>query len=353
MTQGPIASRIPAQRLQDLVAAILMADGMSRSHAFEVAEVLVWADLRGVPGHGCKRLERYLAFIARGDLDPRARPELTPLMPAAFLCAANRSAGAVAMSMATREAMATASRIGAAFGVVRQTTHTGAIGYFVEQMAAAGFIGVAAAAGPLNMAYHGASVPSLSTSPLAIAVPGPDGPLVLDMATSAMSIGKLKGMAERGEALPPGVALDEDGRPALEAARAVLPLPLGGAKGSGLAFMIECLTSLLAGAPIATPALTGTGRRRHMQNAFVLAVSVETFRSAGAFGADVGAFVEAIKALPLAPSATEIRPPGQRGREAFSRNLGEGVALAAGTRRQLGAAAAARGIDDVPWPTEA
>jgi ureidoglycolate dehydrogenase (NAD+) len=194
------------------------------------------------------------------------------------------------------------------------------------------------------MAYHGAAAPSLATSPLAIGVPAADGPLILDMATSMASMGRLLALAERGGTLEAGVALDAEGRPTLDAALAVTPLSLAGAKGSGLSFMIECLTSLLAGHVIVAPVLHGRSKRRQVQNAFLLAIHIDTFRARAGFMADVDDFVAALKGLPRLDGVAEIRAPGERGRATAKRQAVDGVPLSAGTRRLLYEAAAARGI---------
>jgi len=95
---------------------------------------------------------------------------------------------------------------------------------------------IAFAASVPMMAYHGARIASVSTSPISIGVPGGDrGPVVLDMATSVASMGKLVQDRKTGAAIPPGWAIDEQGRPPTDSSAAVTPLPLGSPKGSGLA----------------------------------------------------------------------------------------------------------------------
>jgi len=94
---------------------------------------------------------------------------------------------------------------------------------------------IAFAASVPMMAYHGARIASVSTSPISIGVPGGDrGPVVLDMATSVASMGKLVQDRKTGAAITPGWAIDEQGRPPTDSSAAT-PLPLGGPKGSGLA----------------------------------------------------------------------------------------------------------------------
>ncbi len=195
MTQAASSgsSTIDAEQLAAFAAALFVSRGMAPAHAAQVADVLVWADLRGVDSHGVERLPSYLSLIERGQMNPVAAPRLDDLAPALFRIDADRAAGPVPMIMAADEAIRRARTFGVATGVVCRSAHTGAVGYYVQRAAREGFVAMVMGSGPPLMAYHGARVASLSTSPLAIGVPGgPDGAIVLDMATSVASNGKLK-----------------------------------------------------------------------------------------------------------------------------------------------------------------
>src|ERR1051325_10178651 len=105
------------------------------------------------------------------------------------------------------------------------------------------------------MAYHGATVRSLGTSPIWVGSPASntgadDDPLLLDMATSITAAGRIAQAAANGQSIPEGLAIDASGKPTTDAGKATTMLPLGGPKGSGLALMFECLTGILAGTPI-------------------------------------------------------------------------------------------------------
>jgi LDH2 family malate/lactate/ureidoglycolate dehydrogenase len=149
------------------------------------------------------------------------------------------------------------------------------------------------------MAYHGARAAGVSTAPLSIAVPGEDEPLALDMGSGVISIGKLAQARRKGETLAAGMALDAQGNPTTDPKTASIPLPLGGPKGSGLALLIECLSSLLAGNPILAEALEGTPKgRHHYQNALVIAIDVARFLPLAEFKTQVKRLIRNIKALP-------------------------------------------------------
>ncbi|HTH98309.1 MAG TPA: Ldh family oxidoreductase [Stellaceae bacterium] len=327
--------RVPADRLNRVVAAIFVQAGMSEPDAQTVAEALVWANLRDVPSHGVSRVERYLDFIRRGDLDPKAVPEIRSITHAAFVCQANRAAGPIAFTFAAREASRRCVQSGIAFGLIRGTTHTGAIGRYVDMLAADGRSGIAANAGPANMAYFGASAAGVSTSPFAMAVPGHACAPVLDFSTAAIAMGKLRGMADRQETLAPGLALDAHGQPTQNPAMAKTSMPLAGAVGSGLAFMFECLTSILAGEPIIAPVLAARTKGRHVQNAFILAIDVAQFRPLDDFKDDLREFMTQIELLPRQSGVATLLAPGERGARAATRNREAGIPLSDKTLKML------------------
>jgi LDH2 family malate/lactate/ureidoglycolate dehydrogenase len=136
--------------------------------------------------------------------------------------------------------------------------------------------------GPPFMAYHGTRTAHLGTSPIAIAVPSGNGgggdPLLLDLATAVVSNGRLRQAVRAGEAIPSGWALDTDGKATTDPAKAAVILPLGGPKGSGLSFMFECLTRILAAAPVLTMFAAPATPRPHRQNAILIALDVAAFR---------------------------------------------------------------------------
>ena len=273
--------------LRDFVARLFMARGMSREAGDAVARVLVWADLRGGDTHGVSRIGHYFGMIDKGAMKPAAEPRLRVDFGALAAFDAEGAAGPVAMLLALAEAQARARAHGIGLALVGGATHAGAMGCYAEAAAHNGFAAIVIAAGPPLMAYHGARVASVSTAPLAIAVPGgPEGVIMLDMASSRISNGTLKNARRDGKTLPEGAALDATGRETIDPAQAEVLLPVGGPKGSGFALMVECLTSLLAGAPILSRML-GEGKKGHGQNATMILIDIARLRATQDFTVDV------------------------------------------------------------------
>ena len=309
----PTTLRIKPDDLTNFLAAMLGAKGMSATDARTLASVITWADLRGISSHGTERAAMYLRIIDSGEMDPRAVPALIDNAPALFTVDAQRSAGPVAMKIVMDEAMQRARTFGSAIGIARGTTHTGAIGHYVCKAAEQGFAAIHINSGPPNMAYHGAKVASLATSPIAIGVPTDDGPLVLDMATAMIANGRLEKAVRDNQPIPAGAALTKDGNPTTDASEASILLPLGGPKGSGLSFMIESLTSILVAKPILMSAIGPGGKRRHVHNAMFTAIDIGKLRPLDDFKREMSAFGRIVKDLPRLDPDAEILLPGERG----------------------------------------
>ena len=192
------------------------------------------------------------------------------------------------MLRAVTEAVSGARECGIGWASVRGTVHTGAIGYYTSRAAGAGMAAVGVVAGIPNMAYEGARGAAVATSPLSVAVPaGRHEVVLLDMATAVMALGRIAQLKAAGTALPPGVAVTADGEPTTDPALAAVPVPVGGAKGSGMSLVFEMLASGLVANPIVPAFHSGTKEgRRHRQNGFILAIDVSAFLPADEFTRD-------------------------------------------------------------------
>jgi ureidoglycolate dehydrogenase (NAD+) len=317
------------EELKRFIHDVFVIAGASEADAAAVADGLVWANLRGVDGHGISRLPRYLKYIDSGEIDVKAQPQLIVDRAAMFMIEGHHGFGPVAAMQASALAVERAKRAGVCYGLVRETTHTGAIGRYAQWIAERDCAAIVIGAGQTLMAYHGARVASLGTSPIAIAAPSGNGPIVLDMATSTISNGKILQARVSGEPLPEGTVLNAAGEATTDPRTAEILLPLGGPKGSGLSFMFEMLASVLGAAPIQTRVLGPERRRRHTSNLAVIAIDVAAFRPFGEFVSDADMLAALIKALPRQEGFDEILLPGERSSRTEATRRKSGIPLPA------------------------
>lgn len=342
----PEGVTLAAEKLAAFTQAIFERTGMSAAHAAKVAEVLIWADLRGAPSHGVQRIPRYVEIIDAGEMNVRAEMKIVKELPAAVLIDADRAPGQVSMSFAAAEATRKAKAGGIGLALVRRTTHTAALGYYTRLAALGGMAAFAGSASWPNMIYHGAREVGVATNPFSIAVPRGQGePLILDMATGVVALGKIVHAARTGQPIPEGWALDDQGNPTTDPKEATLPLPLGGPKGSGLALMIEFVASLITANPLVAETLEDTAEgKKHRQNAFLVAIDIASFGALDMFGASVERTVKDLKALPRQNGVAEILMPGERGERESKKRKASGITIPAATWQAIGEVARRFGV---------
>jgi ureidoglycolate dehydrogenase (NAD+) len=338
-------TRFHSRDLRAYAASLLRAAGYAPEHAERTADILVWANERGAESHGVLRIPRYAEMVADGTIDPVAIPQVMSRQGAVAVIEAARAPGPSTMVAAVDTAVEIAADLGIGWCSARNITHAGAVGYFALRAAERGCLGIVmTASGPL-MAYHGARVAGVSTNPIAIAVPGRGRPLLLDMSTSTVALGKIMHARDAGTAIPEGWAIDAAGAPATDPAKAVTLTPLGGAKGSGLSLMIEVLASVLVSNPAISGVLAGG---KGAMNGAALAIRIDAFADRDTFAAQIAELVTGLKALPRAAGTDEILMPGERGFRLAEERVGTGIPVAQGTLDRLAAMADRLGV---PAPT--
>jgi ureidoglycolate dehydrogenase (NAD+) len=316
---------VPPDALERFIRDIFQAAGVSPEDAAAAAPSFVWASLRGVDSHGISRVPRYVEMFASGVANARPTITVDDSAPGVAVVDADFAPGPVALTRAADLAVEKAKTHGIAAVSVRNTVHTGAIGYYVSRIADAGLVGIGIAAGSPMMSYEGAVGASVATSPLAIAVPGTgDKPTVLlDMASSLIALGKIAQYKREGKPLPEGSATTADGTPTTDPELAKIPTPLGGPKGSGLSLMFELLTSVLVTAPILTA--YHAGQKKHRQNATLIVIDPAAFGSAEDFAANVDATIDTIHGLPRAEGVEQILVPGERSAGTLQKRSDAGI----------------------------
>lgn len=343
--------RVGAETLREFAAQVFERAGMPPEDAATEAEVLVWANLRGVDSHGVLRIPSYIQSIEAGGMNCRPDVRIERETPATLLVEADHAFGPVVTKMVMRRVIDKARTVGIGWGLIRNTTHQGAMGYYALMAAEEGLAGLTFVCNPPNMAPYGARAAGVHNSPLAIAVPAKThDALVLDMATSVAAGGKVSLAVDKGVSIPLGWALDADGNPTTDATIAQILLPAGGYKGSGLAMMFECLSSLMAGNPLLEPTFVGGPPvRPGTQNSVVAAVDIGAFTDLEEYKAHVDCLIEGVKGLPMAEGFQEILAPGEPEGRVRAERERDGIPLPAGTVANLREVAGKLGI---PCPAE-
>jgi L-2-hydroxycarboxylate dehydrogenase (NAD+) len=242
--------KVPTEVLRQGVRDALVVIGAPENEAAIGAEMCVDAELRGHSSHGVRLLRNVAAEYERGADRRRAMTIVDESPVSARLDGGFHLSWFVHRS-AIDLVIEKAGTMGIAVVSVGNAGVSGALGYLVEVISAAGLVGLAANSSPVTVVAPASSVPSLGTNPLAIALPRRSGtPLVLDMATSSIAFNEILRLRANGRALPDGVAVGADGATTTDPDLAVDKdsgrgriLPFGGHRGYGLALMLELMVS--------------------------------------------------------------------------------------------------------------
>ncbi len=342
--------RVDWRSLKEFTRELFERVGLPSQDAETEAEVLIWANLRGVDSHGVLRIPWYVRSVDRGQMNPRPKIQIERETPATLLIEADRAFGPVVTVFAVGQVMRKAQEVGIGWALIRNTTHQGAMGYYSLMAAKQGMAGIALVCSPPNMAPYGARATGVHNSPIAIAVPAKRHlPLILDMATSVAAGGKVNLAIDKGISIPGGWALDIDGRPTTDPNLAKILLPFGGYKGSDLALMFECLSSLMVGNPLLEPALFDKNYVRvPIQNSVVAAIDIGTFTDVEGYKEHVDNLIDGLKALPKADGFDEILVPGEPEDKVRDDRIRNGIPLPQGTIRNLREVAERFGVELPP-----
>lgn len=245
---------LPTHDLEALAYTALKAAGAPDASARQVAQILLEADLRGVASHGMARLPVYVQRMKAGLINAVAEPEIAYQFGGLAIVDGHNGLGPSAALFATDLAAALINCHGVAWVSVRNSNHFGLASAYTQRLARHGAAAICMSNAAPAMAAYGGKRPVLGTNPISMSVPGAEPPMVLDMATTIVARGKIRNAHKAGEPIPPGVALDRNGRETTDPGAALKGTlaPIGGPKGYGLSVMIDLMCGLFSDGCFAT-----------------------------------------------------------------------------------------------------
>ena len=307
---------VQADRLTKIGAALLRAAGASKDEADAVALGCINANLAGHDSHGIIAIPTYIDRIKVGHIVPGEKWTIVQESPATTVIDGHWGFGFYVNAKAMELTIEKAKKTNVAACTVFRQSHVGRLAAYPLMAARAGMIGIATADSGRStkvVAPFGGREARLGTNPISIAVPSDlDGPIYLDMATSAVAAGKVALAAARNEPIPQGWVVGKDGKlttdpKQLRQGGALLPLGgTEGYKGSGLAAMVEILCGILTGLGFG---VEPTGR--HNDGTFMAVFNVEAFRPLADFKKEVADFAHYLNATPPSEGSKGVLYPGE------------------------------------------
>ena len=308
--------KISAGRLGEIGRALFAAAGTPEGEAETVMRHVVAANLAGHDSHGVIQIPTYIERIKLGHIVPGAPWVVVRESATTTVVDGHWGFGYVVNERAMRLTIEKAEKSSVAAATVFRQGHIGRLASYTLMAAKAGMIGLITAdsgRSPKAVAPFGGREARLGTNPLSIAVPSDlDGPLYLDMATSAAAAGKIALSVARGTPVPAGWIIDKEGRPTTDPRQlrqGGALLPVGGSegyKGYGLSVIVEILCGLLTGLGFG---VEPSGR--HNDGCFMAVFKVDAFRPLAEFKKEVGEFARYLKATQPAEGSSGVYYPGE------------------------------------------
>ncbi len=344
------ALRVPYDRLRDFMTGVFKAVGLPDADAEGVATAMADGDLLGKDSHGCIRVPMYVKRINGGAINKTPDIRTVKQTPAMALVEGDNAMGHLVARYSMNLAMDMAAKSGIAWIGLQHSNHAGAAAVYASMALERDQVGIIACVGSANHAApFGGSDILVGTNPIAVAIPAQDEPpVVIDMATTNSSLGKIMVKAMHGEPMPEGWVIDAEGKPMTDSALADdgILTHIGGAKGFGLSMVIGFLAGTLNGAAFGSDvvhigedphSVTNTGQ-------FIMAIDVGHFLDPGVFKANVDRISREMTGSAKLPGVSEIRMPGTNSWRIYQDRKANGIPITAPLLERLNAAAEEVGV---------
>jgi len=242
--------RLDHLEVESVLKSVLLRNGFSADSATLCAHLVAETTLDGVYSHGLNRFPLFIDAVQRGVVSPESEPTLLRARNNSECWDGNLGPGNLNAWFCMQRAIALAKEHSTATVSLRNTNHWMRAGTYGLQAAAENCIGICMTNTTPNMPPWGGREAKVGNNPFVIAIPHKPYPILLDMAMSQFSYGKMEVLEQRGEKLPCAGGFDKDLQLTDEPGAILesgLALPMGNWKGSGLAVMIDLLVSILSG----------------------------------------------------------------------------------------------------------
>ena len=341
---------IPTPALRRWVSDLWLAAGSSEREAQLTAEHLVGANLAGHDSHGVGMVPRYVNSLLADELQLNRHVAVAQDSGAMLVLDGQRGMGQAVTHEAMELAIGRAREHGVCVMGLKHSHHLGRVGHWAEQAIGAGMVSVhfTNAVSKPQVAPHGGKQGRFLTNPFTVGIPVPGRePVLLDFATTAIALGKVRVAHNKQVKVPPGSLLDRHGAPTDDPSVMFPPagtpqgalLPFGGHKGYALAMVCELLGAALIGGETTRPA-NSTMKHAIWNNMLTIVFDPERMGSGELFSDELAAFIDWVKSAPAREGSDGILLPGEPER-AMRQARAQAVPIDSGTLAQMDEAAAA------------
>ena len=296
-----------------LIKRMLAALNVSESDAASLAAVVTHSDFTGTYSHGLSRLCTYIRQYMVGALvaQPDFRCVKDSEASLAFDCGGG--SGIAAVNRVYDAVLERARKYGVAAGVGRNSANIGCGGYYGHRMAEDNMIGIVVSNTYPCMAPYGGADRLIGTNPIILGCPttNPNRPIVIDISTSGVAIGKVQAYRRENKEMPEGWANDYDGNPTTDPHVAYCVRPVGGHKGYGLAVFVDMFGGVLSDALTSAEIPFVEDLKPEKTGFAVILLDIAHFLNVDRFKEHASAYADMLKNSRTATGVKEIFMPGE------------------------------------------
>ena len=316
---------ISADEMKQTLFNILLKYDFNKEKALTLAEIFTSNSVDGVYSHGVNRFGRFVEYIKDGHIKIEAEPILVQARQAIEQWDGQFGPGPLNALHATHRSMEIAQKFGLGCVALAHNNHWMRGGYYGWEAAKAGyaFIGWTNTIG--NMPAWNAIDRRLGNNPLVMAVPYQDEAIVLDMAMSQFSFGKMEMLAMKHEQLPVAGGYDDGGNLTTDPEAIIQSgrfLPIGYWKGAGLSFVLDVLATILS-AGMATHEISNA--KLEWASQVFIAINLSQSKNYSAIGKTIEAIVKDYHQSTKVSADKTISYPGEGVLAARKKNLENGI----------------------------
>ena len=242
--------KITYEHMYNELFRVLVKNGFSHEKAQICSRIFTENSLDGVYSHGLNSFPSFIGSLQKGYINILAEPVLLESLGAMERWDAGYGPGVLNATFGMKRAIELAKQNGIGCVALRNSNHWMRGATYGWQAANEGCIGLCWTTALPAMPAWGGKEPKLGNNPIVFSVPKNEGHIVLDIALSQFSYGKMRTYNMNNEILPFEGGYDSDGNLTRDAGKILeskLALPIGYWKGAGLSLLIDLISMVLSG----------------------------------------------------------------------------------------------------------
>lgn len=337
--------RIQYQQERNFIFNYLRAIDVPEDHATIISDMVTHSDFTGVYSHGLSRFSMYMGQFLQGGLNKHPDIRITSDSGSTVAYDCDNGSGLVAVNTVYDEVLKRAKESGIAIGTGCRSSNIGCASYYGWRAARDNMICIFMSnTSPLTAPYGGADK-MIGTNPIVMSCPaGEKYPLVLDMSTTNVAIGKVIAYAREGKEIPLGWGNDINGVPTTDPTKVYTMVPLATYKGYGLAVFVDIFSAVLAQAFYGTMLKQFTFEVPENTGFAIMLIDPSRFMPLDQFKASVDDYANMIKNSRKATGFDEIFLPGEIEFKKFKENTENGIEISENLVKELSGLAIKAGV---------